>query len=65
VPVGRQAYRSARCTQAVRTPKWRKALPEKNRAIRRKQYRKSKTAELRLSEHAAIKIAQPRRRSPK
>ncbi len=40
VPIRRQAYCSGRCSQAVRTSKWRKAHPEKNRAIRRVQYRK-------------------------
>jgi hypothetical protein len=65
VPVRRQAYCSAGCSQAVRTRKWRKAHPEKNRAIRRQQYRRSKTAELGLSTHAAIKIPKLRRRSPK
>ena len=45
--------------------KWRKAHPEKNRAIRRQQYQRSKAAELRLSKHASIKIAKPRQRSPK
>ena len=33
----RQAYCSVRCSQAVRTRKWRRAHPEKNRAIRRQQ----------------------------
>jgi hypothetical protein len=49
----------------ARTRKWRKAHPEKNRAIRRQQYQRSKAAELRLSKHASIKIAEPRQRSPK
>jgi hypothetical protein len=44
VPVRRQAYCSARCSQAVRTRKWRKAHPEKNREIRRLQYRRTVTA---------------------
>jgi hypothetical protein len=65
VPVRRQAYCSAGCSQAVRTRKWRKAHPEKNRAIRRQQYQRSKAAELGLSERASIKIAKPRRPSPK
>jgi hypothetical protein len=42
VPVRRQAYCSARCSQAVRTRKWRMAHPEKNRAIRRRQYQRRK-----------------------
>ena len=37
VPVRRQEYCSAGCSQAVRTRKWRKAHPERNRAIRRQQ----------------------------
>jgi hypothetical protein len=65
VPVRRQAYCSARCSQAVRTRKWRQAHPEKNREIRRQQYRRSKSAKFGLSGHTAIKIAKPRRRSPK
>jgi hypothetical protein len=65
VPVRRQRYCSARCSQAVRTDKWRKAHPEKNRAIRRQQYQRSKAAELGLSKRAAINIAKPRQRSPK
>jgi hypothetical protein len=65
VPVRRQAYCSAGCSQAVRTRKWRKAHPEKNRAIRRQQDQRSKAAELRLSKHKAIKIAKPRRPLPK
>jgi hypothetical protein len=65
VPVRRQAYCSARCSQAVRTRKWRQANPEKNREIRRRQYQRSKAAELGLSKHARIKIAKPRRRLPK
>ena len=65
VPIRRQAYCSAGCSQAVRTRKWRKAHPEKNRAIRRQQYQRSKEAELRLSKHASIKIAKPRQRPPK
>jgi hypothetical protein len=59
VPVRRQGYCSSRCSQAVRTRKWRRAHPEKNRAIRRQQYRRSKAAELRLSGRAAIRIAKP------
>jgi hypothetical protein len=65
VPVRRQRYCSSRCSQAVRTRKWRKEHPEKNREIRRQQYKRAVAAELRLSKHAAIKIAKPRRRSPK
>ena len=61
-PAERDAHVTGR--QAVRTRKWRKAHPEKNRAIRRQQYRRSKAAELGLSRRAAIKIAKPRRRSP-
>ena len=49
VPTGRQAYCSAGCSQAVRTRKWRKAHPEKNRAIRRAQYRRAVNAKLRLA----------------
>jgi hypothetical protein len=44
VPVRRQAYCSSGCSQAVRTRKWRTAHPEKNRAIRRRQYQRSKAA---------------------
>ena len=44
VPVRRQAYCSAGCSQAVRTRKWRRAHPEKNREIRRLQYRRTVTA---------------------
>jgi hypothetical protein len=44
VPVRRQAYCSAGCSQAVRTRKWRTAHPEKNRAIRRQLYQRSKAA---------------------
>ena len=65
VPVRCRAYCSSRFSQAVRTRKWRQAHPERNRAIRRQQYQRSKAAELRLSKHAAIKIAKPRRPSPK
>lgn len=43
VPIRRQRYCSARCSQAVRTRKWRKLHPEWNRAIRRAQYRRSMT----------------------
>jgi len=64
VPVRRQGYCSARCSQALRTRKWRKAHPERNRTIRRQQYRRSTAAALGLSRHAAIKIAKPRRPSP-
>jgi hypothetical protein len=35
---GRQAYCSERCSQRVRTRKWRKRNPEKTRARRRQQY---------------------------
>jgi len=63
VPVGRQAYCSSRCSQAVRTRKWRKAHPEKNRAIRRAQYRKAMAASLKLSKLAAIEVVKPRQRS--
>jgi hypothetical protein len=44
VPVRRQRYCSSRCSQAVRTRKWRKAHHEKNREIRRLQYRRTVTA---------------------
>ncbi len=57
VPIRRQAYCSPRCSQAARTKKWRKAHPEKNRAIRRAQYQKSIAAKLKLSANAAVKIA--------
>jgi hypothetical protein len=57
VPIRRQAYCSPRCSQAARTEKWRKAHPEKNRAIRRAQYQKSIAAKLKLSATAAVKIA--------
>jgi len=63
VPIKRQAYCSSRCSQAIRTQKWRKAHPEKNRAIRRAQYRKAVAAKLKLSKLAAIKVAKPRQRS--
>jgi hypothetical protein len=46
VPVRRQRYCSSRCSQAVRTRKWRKAHPEKNREIRRQQYRRSARAKI-------------------
>jgi hypothetical protein len=65
VPIRRQGYCSSRCSQAVRTRKWRKAHPEKNREIRRHQYKRSVTIRSRLSRQAAIKIAKPRRGSPK
>jgi hypothetical protein len=58
VPSGRQAYCSARCSQAVRTRKWRRAHPERNRAIRRAQYRRSVTARLKLVRQA-VSAAQP------
>lgn len=58
VPVRRQAYCSTRCSQAVRTQRWRRANPEKNRAIRRAQYRKSMASKLKLSRGAGIRIAQ-------
>ena len=57
VPVRRQAYCSARCSQAVRTRKWRQAHPEKNREIRRQQYKRSVAVKLRLSRRARIKVA--------
>jgi hypothetical protein len=53
VPVGRQHYCSSRCSQAVRTRKWRKAHPEKNREIRRQQYRRSARAKIDCSRLAA------------
>jgi hypothetical protein len=65
VPVRRQAYCSARCSQAVRTRKWRKAHPAKNRAIRRNQYQKSIAAKLGISPAAKIRVGQSRRRSAK
>lgn len=61
VPVRRQTYCAARCSQAVRTRRWRKAHPEKNRQLRRQQYRRSVAARLGLSKRAAIKIARDRR----
>ena len=60
VPIRRQVYCSERCSQTVRTRKWREAHPDKNRAIRRAQYRKSMTAKLKLSPTAAVRIAKPR-----
>jgi hypothetical protein len=57
VPVRRQEYCSARCSQAARTRKWRKAHPEKNREIRRQQYKRSVAAKLRLSRRARVKVA--------
>jgi hypothetical protein len=57
VPVRRQAYCSAHCSQAVRTRKWRRAHPEKNREIRRQQYKRSVAAKLGLSRRAGVKIA--------
>jgi uncharacterized Zn finger protein (UPF0148 family) len=57
VSVRRQAYCSSRCSQAVRTRKWRKAHPEKNREIRRQQYKRSVAAKLRLSKRAEVKVA--------
>jgi hypothetical protein len=59
-PIRRQVYCSARCSQTVRTRKWRTAHPEKNCAIRRAQYRKSISAKLKLSKTAAVRIARPR-----
>jgi hypothetical protein len=41
LPVRRQRYCSQSCSQTVRTRKWRKKHPEKNRALRRAQYRRS------------------------
>jgi hypothetical protein len=61
VPVRRQGYCSAHCSQAVRTRKWRKAHPEKNREIRRRQYKKEIAAKLGLSERAATRIGKRRR----
>ncbi len=57
-----QKYCTKRCSQTIRTKKWRKAHPEKNRAIRRAQYRKATEAKLKLSKVAAIKIAQVRKK---
>ena len=66
VPIRRQAYCSSRCSRAVRTRKWRKAHPDKNCAIRRQQYRRSKAAELGVIPARGNQvIAKPRRRSPK
>jgi hypothetical protein len=65
VPVRRQRYCSARCSQALRTRKWRKAHPEKNRAIRRNQYQKSVAAKLKIPPTAKIRVGQSRRRSAK
>ena len=62
VPVGRQAYCSAGCSQALRTRKWRNAHPEKNRAIRRRQYQRSKAANSGPSEPVAIKVAKSNHR---
>jgi len=44
VPVRRQRYCSLRCSQAIRTRKWRKAHPEKTREMRRLQYRRAAIA---------------------
>jgi len=63
VPTRRQAYCSARCSQAVRTRKWRKAHPEKNRAIRRNLYRKSVATKLGISPAANNGIRPSRARS--
>jgi hypothetical protein len=69
VPVRRQAYCSAvleigdlaelaRLRQSVvRTRKWRRAHLEKNREIRRQQYKRSVAAKLRLSKRAEVKLA--------
>ena len=46
VPVRRQRYCSLRCSQAIRTRKWRKAHPEKTREMRRLQYRRTAIAKL-------------------
>jgi hypothetical protein len=62
VPVRRQRYCSSRCSQAVRTRKWRQKNPEKNREMRRQQYQRAK---LGLSTPAAIKVAKARRASLK
>jgi hypothetical protein len=56
VPVRRQRYCSSRCSQAVRTRKWRMKHPEKNREIRRQQYQRSVTTRLGLSKRAAVKV---------
>ena len=61
-PVRRQAYCSPGCSQAVRTRKWRTAHPEKNRAIRRRQYQRSKAASSGPSEPVAIKVAKSNQR---
>ena len=47
-----------RAPQAARTGKWRSAHSEKNRTIRRQQYRRSRASELGLSRHAATRIAE-------
>ena len=65
VPVRRQRYCSSRCSQAVRTRKWRKAHPEKNREIRRQQYKRAIVSKLGLSRRAEIKVAKARRASLK
>jgi len=44
---------------------WRKAYPEKNRAIRRNQYRKSVAAKSRISSAAKIRIGRSHRQSAK
>lgn len=61
VPIRRQAYCSKRCSQAVRTRKWRKAHPEKNRELRRRAYQKAVAARLGLSSAAEVRIAKRRR----
>jgi hypothetical protein len=50
VPVRRQRYCSSRCSQAIRTRKWRKAHPEKTREIRRLQYRRTVIAKFRSAQ---------------
>jgi hypothetical protein len=62
VPNRGQKYCASSCSQAVRTRKWRKANPERNRAIRRAQYKRAIEAKLNLSQTAAIKIT---RRHPR
>jgi hypothetical protein len=52
VPVRRQRYCSPRCSQALRTRTWRKAHPEKNREIRRLQYRRTVIAKSRALSRA-------------
>jgi hypothetical protein len=61
VVVRRQLYCSRSCSQAVRTRKWRKAHPDKNRAVRRAQYKQAKRAKLGVAPRAAVRIGRGQR----